>query len=105
MREGNFVIFEVIMNIGEYIRFSRLSKKLRQSDLSEKSNVNSAKISRLEKYNQMISFDEACKICEALGITPNELWGNIRMEYLEGEPFTEETGEEGRARGSPGPGH
>ena len=92
------------MKIGDFIKLLREKKNWLQGDLSRESGVGQTNLSYIEKYSRMPNFDVACKICEALGVTPNDLWKNIRMEYLEGESLMEEPGEEGRAKGSPGPG-
>lgn len=82
------------MKIGEFFKELRLSKKLNQEDLSLLANVNKSKISRMEKYNQMISCDEACRLCEALKITPNAMWNKIKNDYTKIK--IPEFGEEGR---------
>lgn len=69
------------MKIGDFLKSLRISKKLRQEDLSSLAIVNASKISRMEKYNQMIGFDEACRIFNTLNIAPNDLWENIKNEY------------------------
>ena len=69
------------MKIGEYIRQFREQKKWLQKFLAAESSVEKTKLSKIEKYSQMPYFDEACRICEALGITPNTMWQIIKTDY------------------------
>jgi len=92
------------LKIGDFIRLLREKKNWLQGDLSRESGIGQTNLSYIEKYSRMPNFDIACKICEALGITPNILWKNIRIDYLENESFNEELPENKRARGSPNPG-
>lgn len=91
------------MKIGDFIRKLREEKKWLQSDLSKKSGIKQTNISFIEKYSRMPNFDVACQICEALGITPNTMWKNIRDDILK-IPLVKEkasglSGEDGRRLG------
>jgi len=93
------------MKIGDYIRQLRLSLKLRQEDIYKSTNIDQSKLSRIEKYDQAASFDEICRICNALTITPNELWESVKNEYIvkEGDvsrQVSDSTREEGRETGT-----
>jgi len=86
------------MKLGDYLKELRLSKNMNQEYLSSLTGVDSSKISRVERYNQPISFSEACLICIVLGSTPNEMWENIKDQYKQLPQKRREEGGEQEAK-------
>lgn len=87
------------MKIGTYLRQLRLSQKLRQEDICRTTGIDQSKLSRIEKYDQIASFQEICRLCDALNITPTELWKNIRDEYKAVDKIPKEEGDAKQANG------
>lgn len=59
----------------------RLDKKITQKQLSEKSGVSQSYISEIESKGYICTVYILCRLCKALGVTPNELidesfWSN-----------------------------
>ena len=78
------------MKIGPFIRQLRLSLNLRQEDICRVAYIDQSKLSRIEKYDQVASFDEICRICDAMEIYPNELWEKVKDEYVRKKEALEE---------------
>ena len=70
------------MKIGTVLRQLRISLKLRQEDICKTTNIDQSKLSRIEKYDQVASFQEICLLCDALNITPEKLWAKVKDEYI-----------------------
>lgn len=63
------------MNINEAVAFFRCASGMTQKDLAEKVGVDRSYIVKIEKGTKIPSAQVAKLICEALKITPNELYG------------------------------
>lgn len=70
------------MKIGEYFKKIRLTKEWSQGTVAKRAFINQPYLSILEKLSRMPNFDIACRICDALNITPTELWKEIKEEYI-----------------------
>ena len=70
------------MKIGDYIKKKRKENNLLQAQLAERANVSQTNLSHIEKYNRMPKFDVVCQLCGVLNITSNDLWINIKDEYI-----------------------
>lgn len=63
------------MNINEAVAFFRCASGMAQKDLAEKVGVDRTYIVKIEKGTKMPSAQVVKLICEALKITPNDLYG------------------------------
>ncbi|KKL56022.1 hypothetical protein LCGC14_2249590 [marine sediment metagenome] len=78
------------MKIGDFFRKIREGKRWPQEKVAERASINQPYLSVLEKLNRMPNFDVACRICDALNITPTDLWINIKDEYVRKKEVLEE---------------
>ena len=65
-------------NLGERLFKLRRDKKLSQEEVAEKLNVTRQTISKWETDQSMPDFDKVVPLCELYGITPNELFIEIK---------------------------
>ena len=69
------------MLIGEIIKEARIKKGWTQDELAEKVGIKSrSSLSLIEKYSRMPTFDVACQIFHALGLTPNSVAAKIGIK-------------------------
>lgn len=61
-------------NFGQKIKELRLNNSLTQEELSEKVDISPKSLSQIELGNNFISADTLEKLCNALNISPNELF-------------------------------
>ncbi|MFH1858441.1 MAG: XRE family transcriptional regulator [Candidatus Omnitrophota bacterium] len=73
------------MDIGEKIRGARQEKRITLAELSEKSGVAQATLSRIENGLMTGTVKSHMKICEALGIDLTELYGSMTPEKKSAE--------------------
>jgi len=73
------------MKIGDYFKKIREKSGWSQGKVAEKAYINQPYLSVLEKLSRMPNFDVACRICDALNITPTDLWIHIKDEYIKEE--------------------
>jgi transcriptional regulator with XRE-family HTH domain len=67
--------------IGQLIRLYRKEKKLTQEQLAEISNLSTNHISHIEIGSSPLSLPALVSICDALGITSDQLlFGNMKQE-------------------------
>jgi transcriptional regulator with XRE-family HTH domain len=78
-----------MVRIGDLIRLARESKGWTQIELSKRSGVPQNTISRIEKYMTPF-FDVACKLFDALNISPTEVWRIMKNEKSELSDVTED---------------
>ncbi len=67
-------------NLGERLFKLRRDKKLSQEEAAEKLNVTRQTISKWETDQSMPDFDKVIPLCELYGITPNELFIELKEE-------------------------
>ena len=67
-------------NLGERLFKLRRDKKLSQEEAAEKLNVTRQTISKWETDQSMPDFDKVVPLCELYGITPNELFIELKEE-------------------------
>ncbi len=65
-------------NLGERLFKLRRDKKLSQEEVAEKLNVTRQTISKWETNQSMPDFDKVVPLCELYGITPNELFIELK---------------------------
>ena len=70
-------------NLGERLYELRKDKKLSQEEVAEKLNVTRQTISKWETDQSMPDFDKVVPLCELYGITPNELFIEIKENNSE----------------------
>ena len=67
-------------NLGERLFKLRRDKKLSQEEVAEKLNVTRQTISKWETDQSMPDFDKVVPLCELYGITPNELFIELKSK-------------------------
>ncbi len=65
-------------NLGERLFKLRRDKKLSQEEVADKLNVTRQTVSKWETNQSMPDFDKVVPLCELYGITPDELFINIK---------------------------
>lgn len=60
------------MEIHLQLREVRLSKGITQTYVSEKTGISNNKLSRFEKGQQKLYYDEFLKVCKVLEVNPNK---------------------------------
>ena len=65
-------------NLGERLFKLRRDKKLSQEEVAEKLNVTRQTISKWETDQSVPDFDKIVPLCELYGITPNELFIELK---------------------------
>lgn len=66
------------MNIGQRVKYFREKEKFTQARLAELADVDSNNISRIERGEAKPNLETLVKLCNALGVSPNEL---LLFEY------------------------
>ena len=72
----------LMVRIGDLIKLVRESKGWTQIELSKRADVPQNTISRIEKYMTPF-FDVACKLFDALNISPSEVWRIMKNETVD----------------------
>ena len=67
-----------MQNLGERLYVLRKNKNLSQEEVAEKLNVTRQTISKWETNQSVPDFDKVIPLCELYGITPNELFIEIK---------------------------
>ena len=83
----------MFMDFGKIVRTLREKKGWTQTELGKRAGVAQNMISRIEKY-MMPFFDVACKICDALGVSPSEVWKQVKSS----QPDYEKTKPQSKVR-------
>ncbi len=72
-----------MQNLGERLYVLRKNKNLSQEEVAEKLNVTRQTISKWETNQSVPDFDKVMPLCELYGITPNELFIEIKENNSE----------------------
>ena len=71
------------MKIGELVREYRLSKKLTQQELAEKSDLSLPFINLIENNRRNLSVDALLKILTAMEIDPSDFFRQLLIEKIQ----------------------
>ena len=85
-----YIIMEDIKKkLGNKIKELRLGKSLTQEALAEKINVSAKSLSQIELGNNFVSADTLDNLCNALNITPKNLFDFDYMQLKEADAINE----------------